>query len=181
MPENDPSATADDKDSPTPNEGSPSSSSISYSSCSDDCRHLAHIEAIPIRHGGRLRLVRRARVAFTEDTWHVINWNCGGPDIDICYRVPGHKNTWIARLSTDDNGKMMLELLRLIESRCTDKQKVYDRNHYIGYDEEDGEDAMSIIIELFEGTGEGSITEVLTEPEKIPLLQAKLGFGVMEY
>ncbi|KAL6913714.1 hypothetical protein FSST1_011474 [Fusarium sambucinum] len=180
MPANDPSTTADDEDTPMHHEGSSSSRSLDRYP-PDECGHLAHLEAIPIRHGGRLRLVRRARVAFTEDTWHVINWNCSGPDIDICYRVPGNKNTWIARFSTNDNGRMMLELLRLIESHCTDKQKFYDQTHYIGYDEEDGEDAMSIIIDLFEGTGEGSITEVLTGPEKIPLLQTKLGFGIMVY
>ncbi|OBS21630.1 hypothetical protein FPOA_07966 [Fusarium poae] len=180
MPDCDPDTTSDDKDAPTSDEGSPSSSSSDDRYLADECRHLAHLEAIPIRHGGHLRLIRRARVSLSQGTWYVTTWNNGGPDIDICYRVPGSKNNWIARFSRVGSSEKMSELLSLVASYFTEEQKSYDQKHYINHEEVEGEDATSIIIESFKGTSEGQVTLVMTGPEEIPALQARLGFRIWD-
>lgn len=124
----------------------------------DECRHLANLEAIPFRHGGRLSIVRRACVDVEGDAWCVINTNLHGPRTDICYRIPGPKNNWLARLS---DRSTLNELSSIIFAHETKDQKRCDYIHYLSKEMPDGEEpGMSLIIECIGGSGNKN-TEIL--------------------
>ncbi|CAF3460740.1 unnamed protein product [Fusarium graminearum] len=143
----------------------------------DECRHLGHIEAIPYGHNRNVRIIRRARVAIEEDNWFVMNWNFYGPKVDICYRIPGPKNTWIARISSRVNEG---ELLRIVGHHSSQEQQRWDRVHYITSESHMGEDAVSFIVECVKRTATGRLFHKATGPEKIPALQQRMGFQVIE-
>ncbi|KAF4340176.1 hypothetical protein FBEOM_5873 [Fusarium beomiforme] len=52
----------------------------------------------PIIYGWSLRRVERACIVSAARGFFVVNCDPGGPQINVCWRVPGPRNIWLARL-----------------------------------------------------------------------------------
>ncbi|KAH7191855.1 uncharacterized protein B0J16DRAFT_410624 [Fusarium flagelliforme] len=152
-------------------DGSVSPSNSISSEDSWDLHHLGHVEAIPINHGGILKVVVRACVEMYRDgDWTVHNCNYHGPERDICFRIPGSGNNWIASIT---NPRAMDELRGIIRSGDT---KGYEYHWYSTEDHDDDGDNISqeFIIESYL---EGEKKErVPGGPEMIETLEERIGF-----
>ncbi|KAF4956352.1 hypothetical protein FGADI_3929 [Fusarium gaditjirri] len=45
-----------------------------------------------------ITVIDKARIIATDHGFHVVNCDPSGPQVDICWRVPGRRNLWLARL-----------------------------------------------------------------------------------
>jgi len=159
--------------SPTPShsDGSVSPSNSISSEDSWDLNHLGHVEAIPIKHGGILKVVLRACVEIYRDgDWTVHNCNYHGPERDICFRIPGSGNNWIASITRP---KAIDELRDLVQSHDT---KGYEYHWYNTEDHDDDGDNISqeLIIESYLESDEKE--RVPEGPEMIETLEERMGF-----
>lgn len=135
-----------------------------------DLRHLGHVEAIPVNHGGILKIVRRACVETSAGSWVVLNLNYHGPDDDIAFRIPGPGNNWIACIT---HHRVMDELRALIRSGDNKGYKY----HWYSKTKQVGDTVyQSFIIESYL---ESNKKERVPEgPEMIETLEDRIGFMV---
>ncbi|RBR23133.1 uncharacterized protein FIESC28_04128 [Fusarium coffeatum] len=158
--------------SPTPSDPNRSISRSHSISSQDswDRYQRGHIEAIPINHGGILKIVMTACVeVYRDGDWGIKNCNYHGPERDICFRVPGPGNNWIASIT---DPRAMNELRNIIRSGDT---KGYEYHWYSTTDYDDDGDNISqeFIIESYL---EGNKKErVPAGPEMIATLEERLG------
>ena len=164
--------------STSPSDSSSSDSDGSASPCNSissedswDLRHLGHVEAIPVNHGGILKIVRRACVETSAGSWVVLNLNYHGPDDDIAFRIPGPGNNWIASIT---HHRVMDELRALIRSGDTKGYKY----HWYSKTKQVGDTVyQSFIIESYL---ESDKKERVPEgPEMIETLEDRIGFMVL--
>ncbi|PTD04508.1 hypothetical protein FCULG_00001253 [Fusarium culmorum] len=171
----DDNVTAHDENLPAFDSASSTSSHSAYKSSTsgssdelqpdpDQWHHIAQIEAIPFSHKNIVRIVSHAHVIVDRDIWFVCVRKFFNLKVNFCYRIPGPKNTWIARISSPANE---VELIRIVGHHLPQEQKRYDRVHYITSESLGGKEAISLIIES-------------TGPENIPSLQQRMGFQVIE-
>ncbi|CAG7557907.1 unnamed protein product [Fusarium equiseti] len=159
--------------SPTPShsDGSVSPSNSISSEDSWDLHHLGHVEAIPIKHGGILKVVLRACVEHVAGSWVVLNLNHHGPDDDICFRIPGSGNNWIACIT---DHRAMDELRDIIRS---DDTKGYKYHWYSKIKQVGDTVYQNFIIESYlEGDKKERVPEGL---DMIPTLEERLDFMVL--
>ncbi|KAH7250308.1 uncharacterized protein BKA55DRAFT_377377 [Fusarium redolens] len=51
------------------------------------------------RQGGHITVIDKARIVATDRGFRVVNCDPSGPQVDICWRIPGQRNIWLARLA----------------------------------------------------------------------------------
>ncbi|KAM0303980.1 hypothetical protein HYE67_004065 [Fusarium culmorum] len=183
----DDNVTAHDENLPAFDSASSTSSHSAYKSSTsgssdelqpdpDQWHHIAQIEAIPFSHKNIVRIVSHAHVIVDRDIWFVCVRKFFNLKVNFCYRIPGPKNTWIARISSPANE---VELIRIVGHHLPQEQKRYDRVHYITSESLGGKEAISLIIECKKATTRRIIRKA-TGPENIPSLQQRMGFQVIE-
>lgn len=107
---------------------------------------------------------------YRDGDWTVHNCNYHGPERDICFRIPGSGNNWIASIT---HLRAMNELRGIIQSRDT---KGYEYHWYSTVDHDDDGDNISqeyIIESYLEGEKKERVPE---GPEMIETLEERIGF-----
>nr|CEG04899.1 unnamed protein product [Fusarium clavum] len=146
-----------------------------------NCRHLGHLEAIPINLGGTLQRVSRACVGYVNTMWSVITSNEHGPKWNICFKLPGPGNNWIAQTVVDSGARE--ELMRLIRANEPKDSQYKYHTYYLLHHGDNSLYGGDKTIEsfIFESYLEDQGRERVPEgPEMIPTLQERLGFDVCE-
>ncbi|KAJ4136489.1 hypothetical protein NW768_004103 [Fusarium equiseti] len=138
------------------------------------CHHLGHLEAIPINLGGTLQLVLIADVGYNDTQWCVFTNNAYGPKYDICFKLSGPGNNWIAQTVVGSGSSE--ELFQLVQ---TSEPKGSTYRYHIHVTLTHGVRVTESYI--FESYLEGEDRERVPEgPEMIPTLQERLGFDTCE-
>ncbi|KAH7177292.1 hypothetical protein DER46DRAFT_695165 [Fusarium sp. MPI-SDFR-AT-0072] len=68
-------------------------------------RREAIINSTQPRQSDHLTVINKARIVTTDQAFRVFNWDTSGPEINICWRVPGSRNIWLARLAVSQGGE----------------------------------------------------------------------------
>ncbi|KAF5632743.1 hypothetical protein F52700_6280 [Fusarium sp. NRRL 52700] len=63
------------------------------------------------RGSNHITVIDKARIVATDGSFHVVNCDPTGPQIDICWRVPDHRNIWLARVGYVEGSKKKLRAL----------------------------------------------------------------------
>nr|CEG04898.1 unnamed protein product [Fusarium clavum] len=137
-----------------------------------DCHHLGHLEAIPIQRNGTLKLIFKASIDTAGEEWGIRNANCHGPYHDICFKIPGPGNNWIAAITEP---AAMVELAEIMKAHDT---KGYGYYLYSRLDHYRSKKVQEVIFESFpEGEEEGRVPE---GPEMIATLAKRIiGFAAL--
>ena len=173
-------SSSDGSISPTDSTSSHSDENISlFSSTSEDqgpihgldCHHLGHTEAIPITRNGILKLISKASITAGEE-WGIRNANHHGPYHDICFKIPGPGNNWIAAITEP---AAMVELVGMMQAQNT---KGYEYYLYSRFDHYRSKEVQEVIFESFlRGEEEGRVPE---GPEMIATLAERIvGFAAL--
>ncbi|SCO82466.1 uncharacterized protein FRV6_06679 [Fusarium oxysporum] len=72
----------------------------------DDCRKNGTSKRYPAANLRRLGLTQIARACIiASNGFYVVNCDTSGPQFNICWRVPGPRNIWLARLAARQDGE----------------------------------------------------------------------------
>ncbi|KAF4424868.1 hypothetical protein FACUT_10174 [Fusarium acutatum] len=63
------------------------------------------------RKSNHITVIDKARIVATNSDFRVVNCDPSGPQIDICWRVPGHRNIWLARVGYAGGSRKKLRTL----------------------------------------------------------------------
>ncbi|KAH7191856.1 uncharacterized protein B0J16DRAFT_379744 [Fusarium flagelliforme] len=137
-----------------------------------DCHHLGHLEAIPIKRSGNLKLIFKGSIEPVDEEWGICNANYHGPCTDICFKIPGPGNNWIAALV--EHGSMD-ELVEIVQAHDT---KGYKYHWYTRFDHYRTKPVQEVIVESY---SEGDKRERVPEgPGMIATLAERItGFAAL--
>ncbi|KAF5573021.1 hypothetical protein FPANT_12637 [Fusarium pseudoanthophilum] len=133
------------------------------------------------RENNHITIIDKARIIATDSDFRVVNCDPTGPQIDICWRIPGHRNIWLARVGHAAGGSRK-KLRALIKAHAPPEMPLL--NHFDATVDE--ENALSLIecscgdrnYEKFEG-GCGQVVPGDEIFEYLSALGKMVGFEVV--
>lgn len=63
------------------------------------------------RQSSHITVIDKARIVATDRGFRVVNCDPSGPQVDICWRIPGQRNMWLARLGCALGSRQKLRTL----------------------------------------------------------------------
>lgn len=63
------------------------------------------------RGSNHITVIDKAHVVVTDYGFRVVNCDPSGPQVDICWRIPGHRNIWLARVGYAGGSRKKLRTL----------------------------------------------------------------------
>ncbi|SCO82467.1 uncharacterized protein FRV6_06680 [Fusarium oxysporum] len=68
------------------------------------------------RQSSHITVIDKARIVATDRGFRVVNCDPSGPQVDICWRIPGQRNMWLARLGCALGSRQKLRTLMRVQA-----------------------------------------------------------------